>query len=279
MSVFPAANRGFFAIIEEAFDGIAVWEAQPWRLAYANPVFLQQFGRTATLSTSDSPAASWGPELIGLFERIEEGPTDGVVSARLDLGSCRDAEVRLCRLEVEGRRMIGMIVRGSRAANETKTDDSLRRDPLTGLRDREFLLGQLASLLSGNRSADRQFAVLFLDLDNFKQVNDEYGHLIGDRVLQVAAGRIASCLREGDHVVRFGGDEFVALLSDVTTAAEVEPAIRRIQTALSTPIALPDGDVRLTLSVGVALGSDGHASAEALLAAADRAMYADKREA
>jgi diguanylate cyclase (GGDEF)-like protein len=155
--------------------------------------------------------------------------------------------------------------------------DSARRDPLTGLPDREFLMARLAILLKGERVADRHFAVVFLDLDNFKQVNDDFGHLIGDNVLREAARRIAGCLRDGDHVVRYGGDEFVALIHGVTTVDDVEPVVGRVHLALSTPIAISDGEVSLSLSAGVALASEAGGSPEELLAAADRAMYAAKR--
>jgi diguanylate cyclase (GGDEF)-like protein len=153
------------------------------------------------------------------------------------------------------------------------------RDPLTLLPDRAFLMSRLSMLLEGERAADRQFAVLFIDLDNFKQINDRHGHLLGDRVLCEVADRLSSCVREGDYVTRFGGDEFVVLLDRVTGLKDVEPVIARIHDALATPISLPEGEFPLSLSIGVALAAGHHRTAEDVLSDADRQMYAAKRAA
>jgi diguanylate cyclase (GGDEF)-like protein len=119
--------------------------------------------------------------------------------------------------------------------------------------------------------------VLFVDVDGFKQVNDLYGHLVGDRVLCEVANRLAGCVRAGDHVARFGGDEFVVLLQRVRGRDEIEPVVRRIDAAFQEPIPLPHGEVTLTVSVGAAEALAEGESAEQLINAADRAMYAAKR--
>jgi diguanylate cyclase (GGDEF)-like protein len=157
------------------------------------------------------------------------------------------------------------------------SSDPNRIDPLTGLPDRAALLGRLITLLQGERACDRQFAVIFLDLDNFKRVNDEFGHLVGDMVLREAARRIADCVRERDMVSRYGGDEFVALIDGATAMEDVQPVVERIRTSLDRPIRLVEGDVRLSLSAGVAFAAGECGSPEELLRAADRAMYAAKR--
>jgi diguanylate cyclase (GGDEF)-like protein len=153
----------------------------------------------------------------------------------------------------------------------------LRRDPLTGLFDRSILLARIDDLLQGDRAADRQFAVLFIDLDNFKQVNDAHGHLVGDRVLREVAQRLAGCVRESDQIVRFGGDEFVALIEHVSARDEIQPVVDRIHAALSTPIELPEGEATLSVSVGIAQATADHQTPEDVLGDADRAMYALKR--
>jgi diguanylate cyclase (GGDEF)-like protein len=116
---------------------------------------------------------------------------------------------------------------------------------------------------------------LFVDLDNFKQVNDAYGHLVGDSVLREVARRLTSCVRAHDHVVRFGGDEFVVLAEQLTSTRDIESIVDRIHRTLETPIELPQGPIVLTLSIGVSEAAD-YSSPEEILAAADRAMYASK---
>ena len=135
----------------------------------------------------------------------------------------------------------------------------------------------MTALMDGGHSGDRQFAVLFVDLDNFKQVNDTHGHLVGDRVLSVAARRLSDSVRDGDHVVRYGGDEFVLLMERVASQSDIEPLVGRIHAVLAEVISLPEGDFTLSVSVGAALASPEHQTPEDLLAAADRAMYAAKR--
>jgi diguanylate cyclase (GGDEF)-like protein len=268
------SNVEFLTLIGQAFDGVAVWEPDPWRVVYANAAFQQM--------VSDPLEQANHRQFVALLDRfIDQDEPSGALSVCLDaLGSGTTIDVRICRIARGKKPLVGMIVRWT-IESTLKRDqvDALRRDPLTGLPDREFLMNRLAALLKGERSADRQFAVLFLDLDNFKQVNDEFGHLVGNDVLREAARRIADCMRGGDHIARFGGDEFVAIVEGVTASQEVEALISRIQMTLATPIAVPDGEVTLSLSAGFALASLSTGSPEELLAAADRAMYAAKRTA
>ena len=150
-------------------------------------------------------------------------------------------------------------------------------DSLTGLPNRALLLGRLAAAAERSERSDGQpYALLFIDLDDFKVVNDSLGHLVGDQLLSAVAGRVAGCLRPVDTVARLGGDEFAVLLEDSTTPA-AEAAAERLLEALGAPFDLPAAaSLRVSASVGVVVTAGRQGSAEELLRDADVAMYRAK---
>jgi diguanylate cyclase (GGDEF)-like protein len=150
-------------------------------------------------------------------------------------------------------------------------------DGLTGLANRATLAERLRHALRRVRRSGGSAAVLFIDLDNFKQINDEHGHHAGDALLRAVAARIDADLRPGDTVARFGGDEFVALCEDVCGPEDAMEVAERLRTSLAQAVPLPGGGaVHVTASIGVALPDRPDRDAEALLEAADRAMYEAK---
>lgn len=150
---------------------------------------------------------------------------------------------------------------------------AMSADIVTGLADRRVLEARLAGRF---RSKTGPFALLFLDLDGFKQVNDSHGHLVGDDTLREIACRLKAALRDEDFIARFGGDEFAIIAHGVTTLREADPIVRRLVAAAEKPLDSTD-ELRVSASVGVALSVDGYESAEAMLRAADEGMYAQKR--
>jgi diguanylate cyclase (GGDEF)-like protein len=146
-------------------------------------------------------------------------------------------------------------------------------DALTGLPNRAALDAHLEAAVERERA---QLRVLLIDLDGFKPINDRYGHATGDRVLSLVAQRIRDCVGAGDFAARLGGDEFVVLTRLGEREAEVRALSDRIRDAVATPIALDDGVVRITASIGIAGSDSDNADARALLMRADRAMYAAK---
>jgi len=150
-------------------------------------------------------------------------------------------------------------------------------DPLTRLPNRTALFdrGQLAIANARRRGA--RLAVLFMDLDNFKQLNDSHGHAFGDLVLCLVADQMRALVREVDTVSRHGGDEFIVLLADVGQGADAHAVADKLIAAIGTPVTLDGRTVTITASIGIALYPDDGTDMAALIARADAAMYEAKR--
>lgn len=150
-------------------------------------------------------------------------------------------------------------------------------DPLTGLANRGLFEDRLARVIARARRNPGRFALLYLDLDKFKDVNDLYGHAIGDKMLVEVAQRLQSCIRESDTVARIGGDEFVLLLSNIANPSDAKNVAAKIRLVLNGAFKLGPHNLQISPSIGVAVYPEHGESAEALLLHADEAMYASKR--
>ena len=154
---------------------------------------------------------------------------------------------------------------------------SALHDELTGLPNRAMLEQQLRLRLSRRRGNDSEhFALLFLDLDRFKQVNDTLGHQAGDQLLQAVTQRLTDTLRSEDLLARLGGDEFILLLDPIQAAENAETVAANVLEALSTPFQLGSDSAQIGVSIGIALYPQDGLEGETLLKAADAAMYAAK---
>lgn len=164
-------------------------------------------------------------------------------------------------------------------------------DPLTKLPNRRLLNDRLSQAMSASQRSGRYCALMFLDLDNFKPLNDTYGHVVGDLLLIEVANRLKNCVREMDTVARFGGDEFVVILNDLNmdkaeSASQAELVADKIRTSLAAPYSLivkHEGkhdttiEHRCTASVGVALFFNHEVNQDDILKLADTAMYQAKK--
>lgn len=160
----------------------------------------------------------------------------------------------------------------------TTARTSASTDPLTGLANRAWFYQVLEERLSPGRSVCSSAAVLFLDLDGFKDVNDERGHQAGDILLAEVAARISHCVREQDLVARHGGDEFVVLLEKIENPSVAHAVAARIIDAIAVPFPVDEGHVHLGVSVGIALFPEHGSSGGELLKRADLAMYRAKNQ-
>ncbi|MGZ4480434.1 MAG: diguanylate cyclase domain-containing protein, partial [Nocardioidaceae bacterium] len=148
-------------------------------------------------------------------------------------------------------------------------------DPLTGLGNRTMFLGQLDTALERAHRTRTYLGLLFLDLDDFKLVNDTLGHAAGDQLLAAIGHRIAGCVRAGDVAARLGGDEFVVLVENVLDGGALEEVAERIRAKLLEPCRVGGQDWRTRVSIGIRL-ADGSDDVAAVLRDADAAMYAAK---
>ncbi|MEA5477002.1 EAL domain-containing protein [Pseudanabaena galeata UHCC 0370] len=178
----------------------------------------------------------------------------------------------------------------SELAERKKMEAQLRHDAfhdsLTGLPNRSLFLDRLNHALQlSNRRAylnssnlPEKFAVLFLDLDRFKVINDSLGHLAGDQLLKTVAKRLVDCLRGGDTVARLGGDEFVMLLEEIEDLNDVIEVVQRIKESLKVPVFLDSNEIVISTSIGIALNSTDYTQPDQLLRDADTAMYRAKEQ-
>jgi len=189
-----------------------------------------------------------------------------------DVREPTNAELRLVDVAT---RIAGIAI--ERKLAEDRIHFMANHDALTGLPNRILLNDRLSQAILHAQRYNRWVTVLFVDLDNFKLVNDSLGHNAGDELLKTIAKRMLHCLRATDTVVRLGGDEFVVVLSDQPKTADgISEIVHKIQSAIAEPVRLEGHDLRVTSSLGVANYPDDGGDADTLLANADAAMYRAK---
>jgi diguanylate cyclase (GGDEF)-like protein/PAS domain S-box-containing protein len=200
-------------------------------------------------------------------------------------GQLINAELNGYQIELGQRRVLAyttrdMTFRGAFEAqlleNQDRLDHLAHHDQLTALPNRLFLAAHLPGAIEEARVSGQMLAILFLDLDRFKHINDSYGHETGDQLLKSVALRIRSTMRSADLVVRMGGDEFIVLLKEVTNTDQVNEAAERIIEALSSPIVISTRSIVTTVSIGVSLFPRDGADMGELLRHSDTAMYQAK---
>jgi diguanylate cyclase (GGDEF)-like protein/PAS domain S-box-containing protein len=161
-------------------------------------------------------------------------------------------------------------------ADDDRLKAEAKHDPLTGLPNRGYFLEMLADALRDLGERGGQFAVLFIDLDRFKQVNDNHGHAVGDDLLVATSERIARSLRPGDRVARLGGDEFAVLMTDIEDLAAAAAVVDRLQNAVARPYSVGGAEALIGASVGLVLVDDPVGDPSSILQDADMAMYRAK---
>lgn len=178
--------------------------------------------------------------------------------------------------------VIGVSTIARDITERKRADERIRylalHDALTGLPNRILFRERVSGAIARARRSAHQLAILFIDLDHFKEINDNLGHHIGDRLLQVAASRLQRCLREGDGVARLGGDEFVVDLPVITNSEEATAIAHKILEVLSTPFMVDEHSLQVSASIGISFYPNDGDDVESLMHAADTAMYRAKKQ-
>ena len=254
--------------------------AQADRLADATRELLEHGVSTVLLDLSLP-----GIDGIGAIEQVRSAAPDAPIVVLADQPDDRRAlaAIRAGAQDylVKGDLSPALLSRSMRYAIERKRLEVrlahlALHDPLTGLPNRALFLDRLGVALDRSRRTNTRVAVLFLDVDNFKEVNDSWGHDAGDTVLVGLAERLRTMLRPMDTVARFGGDEFTFLFEDLASDREIVLIAERIRRAVARPIRLNDGKAQVTVSMGIATVVDPGVTPESVLREADAAMYRAK---
>ncbi len=285
-----AAEERFMVAVRGANDGIWDWNLQT-NTIYYSPRWKEM------LSLGDDDVGSTTNEWFDRVHPDDHALLYAAVRAHLRgdtehleheyRARCNDGSYcwMLCRgLAVRDADGIAVRLAGSQTDITTRkrAEDQLRHDSLhdalTGLPNRTLFMNRLAHLLGrGKRHTQPPFAVLFLDLDRFKIVNDSLGHLIGDTLLTLIGQRLADSMRGGDTVARLGGDEFAVLLTELPHPSLALEIAERIQHVIGEPFERDLQDVFTTASIGIAISTSGYASADDMVRDADIAMYRAKQ--
>ena len=267
-------------------DGLWDWDLRTG-LVFLSPRWCELLG----LTTADVP-----PTLHGWFDRVH---TEDLPRLRRSLAAFMASEEEIFESTHRVRhasgawrwfRVRGLALRGEdgsvlriagsqsditerRAFEDQLTHDAFH-DPLTGLPNRSLFLNRVTHCLARqSRRGELRFAVLFLDLDRFKVINDSLGHRVGDMLLRSVARRLQACLRPGDTVARLGGDEFTILLDDIVQDGDAVDVARRIREAMEQPFSFEGQEIVTSVSIGIAPSNPSYARPEDLIRDADTAMY------
>jgi diguanylate cyclase (GGDEF)-like protein len=243
--------------------------------------------RAALLGAEALIVEDWAHETeLGLPEFLHDPGTISSVSIRIHGGEAPFGVLAIQSLrrraftqdELDFLRAIANLL--AQATERGRSEADIRHqalhDPLTGLPNRTLFVDRLDVALAQARRRDTWVAVLFLDVDNFKLVNDSLGHGAGDALLLELSARLDASLRAGDTMARFGGDEFVIICDDIAGAEEAIAIAQRTKAVIQEPFVLGDVEHRASASIGIALGSGNDRIAEDLIREADAAMYRAK---
>lgn len=214
-------------------------------------------------------------------KRFDDAEKGGAIFESAHLcknGTAMPVEIHAKLIELDGRKVFFSVIRditGRRTA-EQRIAQLAHFDLLTGLPNRTLFFDRLDQAVARANRHNQRFAILYLDLDGFKQVNDVYGHQVGDGLLKLVAEHLNETTRHMDTIARIGGDEFVFILNNIDHAANVVLVASKIKESLSQPFVIDGNTCSVGCSIGISIFPDDTDNTEILVKMADDAMYMDK---
>jgi diguanylate cyclase (GGDEF)-like protein len=275
-------ERGKFqTVIECLGEGITIKDLE-FRIQYQNKAMTEMFGDRTGLACY---------KVFGFEDPCHDCPTLLALKDGQAHTSCRDYQVNGDTLHIESTASLIRDSRGTvtgtveiirdinaRIKNEQTIRDMAFQDPLTGLANRRLFEDRLEQAIAKSRRYGMQFGLLTLDLDNFKEINDTFGHEAGDQVLREAADRIRSCCKRNlDTISRHGGDEFCVIITDCEGKEQLSKIADQLLLHFTRPFQVAGTPVEVTTSIGVSIFPDNGTEMKELEIASDRAMYAAKK--
>lgn len=209
-----------------------------------------------------------------------------LIQGRRDLKKVQEGFLAACNNHVRDaneRLVIAALEADTKAETIANDLDELswssQRDPLTDTPNRSLMLDRLKKAMANANRRGNRIALLFLDIDKFKYINDSFGHAVGDDVVQTVARRLESVVRSTDTVSRHSGDEFLVLLTDVIQASHAALIAEKLLATIAEPFYIQDRPLSVSISIGITVYPEDGTDAETLIARADEAMYQSKRAA
>ena len=281
-----APDYRYRRLFETALDGLLVLEAESGRVVDANPCLMELLGRPGAWFLGKP---LWDIGLFGdpaqarsAFKALREKGYLHLEGLPFSSGDGRQRQIELVAslYQENGAKAIQCNLRD--ITNRTLATRMVERlawtDPLTHLPNRRTFDERIGVAFSAARRGASRFAVLYLDVDRFKDINDTLGHQKGDLLLKEVAARLKAIMRETDLVARFGGDEFAVLETGVAAAEDAGSLAAKINASLAAPYRIEGNDVRITVSIGIALYAEDIARADTIVSRADLALYRAKEQ-
>ena len=274
------------SVIQNTIEGIVVHDAS-WNILSVNPAFTaitgyaaeEAIGQTVSLLKSDHHDREFFAGVLRALDKT--GQWEGETWSRRKNGDLFLKWQTITTIRGAVDESVRYVTVFNDITARWQKDERIRHlalhDPLTDLPNRALLLERLGQLIGITEREPRSIALMFLDLDGFKAINDGLGHEAGDQMLRTVAKKLTGLMRQSDTVARLGGDEFVILLDNPANRNEIAHIAERVITAINEPLPLNGNFSKVGVSIGIAIYPADGANAELLMQSADKAMYAAKQ--